>query len=105
MGPIFTGEVRHMEMPFTNDPGVLAGASLASNPAITILEKVGEADVTAAMLLGPATTPARAAPTIVGNSIHFWVLAGAAGRFHVRATATGDNTELMEARDILLVVA
>lgn len=103
MGPIFTGEVRLCELPFTNDPGVVAGASLASDPAIVILEKSGEADVTADVLLGAGTAPVRADPAIVGNSIRFWVLGPAADRYLVRGTATLDNNEIGKARDDLVV--
>lgn len=102
MGPIFEGEVRLCELDFSNDPAVAAGASLASAPTITVLQKRGEEAVSGAVL-NTGTTPARAAPAISGNTIRFWLLGPTPGRYIVVGTATLSNNELAEARDDLLI--
>lgn len=104
MGPIFTGEVRYLELDFSDDPAIAAGATLASAPAISILLKRGETAV-AGVVLTTLTTPARADPVIRadGKAIRFWALGPPAERYLVRGQGLGSNNEVIHARDVLIV--
>lgn len=104
MGPIFTDEVRLMEISFENDPAIVAGATLSSAAVIEILLKAGETEAEG-VLLGAATDPVRAAPVINGTSkgIRFWVKGPPATLLLVRGEALGSNNEVIKARDVLIV--
>ena len=109
MGPIFGGEVRLLELSFENDPAIAAGATLASDIAITILEKIGEGDVTDTVVLDSGTTIVRADPIIngTGKGIMFWALAPVVTtrptRYLVRGEGLTSANEIAKARDVLLV--
>lgn len=105
IGPLYAGEVRFVRLSFAGDPAIVAGATLASAAAISILEKRGEADVSDDVVLGAATDPVRADPIIAaaGTAIDFWAIGYAPGRYVVEGQALGSNNEIIKARDILLV--
>lgn len=96
---VFRDEVRLMAVDFANDPGVVGGATL-SNPAVTFLEKRGEAPVADVI---QATTPA--APTIVGTQVRVWCdFTGVdPGRYIIRAVVTLSNGETAKAEAVIVV--